>query len=50
MIENLFDCPRQELGPIHHWEVGKYFQTFTGSEYLANHALLEKYPPITEND
>lgn len=42
--ENLFDCPAEELSPIRHWEVGKYFQAYTGSRYVPNHALLEKYP------
>lgn len=42
--ENLFHCPETELCHILHWEVGKYFQTFTGSCYIPNHALREKYP------
>lgn len=44
--ENLFHCPVGELSPIRHWEVGKYFQAYTGSCYVPNHALLEKYPQV----
>ena len=42
--ENLFPCPEEELVPIMHWEVGKYFAAFTGSKYLPNKPLNEMYP------
>ena len=44
ITENLFMCPGSELGPIMHWEIGKYFTTFTGSEYSPNNPLHEMYP------
>ena len=46
--ENLFHCPSQEMYPIKHWEIGKYFQAFKGDRYVPNHALLEKYPELKE--
>ena len=42
--ESLTPCPPAKLCHITHWEVGKYFKHFTGTKYIPNHALLEKYP------
>ena len=42
--ENLFDCPAGELGPIPHWEVGKFFSQFKGNRYCPNDALSQLYP------
>ena len=46
-IESLSICPVSELRPIRHWEVGKYFKSFTGDRYIPNNALQEKYPKTT---
>ena len=46
-VESLSICPVSELRPIRHWEVGKYFKSFTGDRYIPNNALQEKYPKTT---
>ncbi|CAI8022713.1 hypothetical protein GBAR_LOCUS13317 [Geodia barretti] len=41
---SLMECPSDEMGPIPHWEVGKYFTRFTGKNYIPNAPLKEVYP------
>jgi F-box protein 21 len=41
---NMIDCPSEEMGPIPHWEIGKYFTHFTGNRYIPNNILREIYP------
>jgi F-box protein 21 len=41
---NLMECPSDEMGPIPHWEVGKYFTRFTVKKYIPNAPLKEVYP------
>jgi hemimethylated DNA binding protein len=41
---SLMECPSDEMGPIPHWEVGKYFARFTGKKYIPNAPLKEVYP------
>ena len=43
-IENLQPCPQNELVPIQHWQVSKYFHKWTGKMYLPGDMLRKCYP------